>query len=84
MLESRQIHQRVLNDWEGGVEEGMPLNWHFDELKAAGFTPEQAEVLVKTLLNAINAAKAHVEESAKKRNLKETELGSEQKTSWWC
>jgi SAM-dependent methyltransferase len=37
-LETREIHQRVLNNWEGGVEEGMPLNWHFDKLKAAGFT----------------------------------------------
>ena len=36
-LETREIHQRVLNNWEGGVEEGMPLNWHFDKLKAAGF-----------------------------------------------
>lgn len=37
-LETREIHQRVLNNWEGGVEEGMPLDWHFDKLKTAGFT----------------------------------------------
>ena len=37
-LETREIHQRVLNNWEGGVEEGMPLDWHFDKLKSAGFT----------------------------------------------
>ena len=37
-LETQEIHQRVLNNWEGGIEEGMPLVWHFDKLKATGFT----------------------------------------------
>jgi SAM-dependent methyltransferase len=37
-LDPQEIHQRVLNSWEGGVEEGMPLTWHFDKLKSAGFT----------------------------------------------
>jgi len=37
-LEARQVNQRVLNNWERAVEEGMPLGWHFDRLKAAGFT----------------------------------------------
>lgn len=36
-IETWEIHQRVLNNWEGGVEEGMPLAWHFDKLQAAGF-----------------------------------------------
>ncbi|MHC4216291.1 MAG: class I SAM-dependent methyltransferase [Planctomycetota bacterium] len=37
-LQAHQINQRVLNKWESGVEEGMPLSWHFERLKAAGFT----------------------------------------------
>lgn len=32
-----EIYQRVLHSWEGGVEEGMPLAWHFDKLRKAGF-----------------------------------------------
>jgi len=36
-LENREIHQRVLNSWKGGVEEGMSLEWHFENLKNAGF-----------------------------------------------
>ncbi|MBZ5666811.1 MAG: hypothetical protein LAO30_19675 [Acidobacteriia bacterium] len=34
----RRITDRVLGGWEGGVEEGLPLEWHFAELKAAGFS----------------------------------------------
>ena len=37
-LKTPEIRQRVLGGWKGGVEKGMPLTWHFDELKAAGFT----------------------------------------------
>jgi SAM-dependent methyltransferase len=37
-LETYKIHQRVLGGWEGGVEDGMPLIWHFEKLKAARFT----------------------------------------------
>ncbi len=36
-LKLYEIDQRVLNSWGGGVEEGMPLSWHFDKLKKAGF-----------------------------------------------
>jgi trans-aconitate methyltransferase len=34
----RRITDRVLGGWEGGVEEGLPLEWHFAELKASGFS----------------------------------------------
>jgi hypothetical protein len=34
---TREERQRALGEWKG-VEEGMPLEWHFDELRAAGFT----------------------------------------------
>ena len=36
-FENLEVHQRVLNSWKGGVEESMPLNWHFEKLNAAGF-----------------------------------------------
>jgi cyclopropane fatty-acyl-phospholipid synthase-like methyltransferase len=36
-LKTTQIRQRVLGGWEGGIEEGMPMIWHFDKLKGAGF-----------------------------------------------
>ncbi|MBW8002460.1 MAG: class I SAM-dependent methyltransferase [Planctomycetes bacterium] len=36
-LKTTQICQRVLGGWEGGIEDGMPLTWHFDKLKDAGF-----------------------------------------------
>ncbi len=32
------VCKEFLNKLESGVEEGMPLVWHFDKLKAAGFT----------------------------------------------
>jgi SAM-dependent methyltransferase len=32
------IHARVIGGWEGGVEEGLPLTWHFDRLRESGFT----------------------------------------------
>ena len=34
----RTITERVLGGWDGGVEEGLPLEWHFAELKASGFS----------------------------------------------
>jgi cyclopropane fatty-acyl-phospholipid synthase-like methyltransferase len=34
----RRITERVLGGWDGGVEEGLPLEWHFAELKASGFS----------------------------------------------
>jgi SAM-dependent methyltransferase len=33
----RDAHERVASAWEGGVEQGMPLAWHLDALRAAGF-----------------------------------------------
>ncbi len=30
--------EHVLGGWDGGVEEGLPLEWHFAELKASGFS----------------------------------------------
>ncbi len=36
-LDAREIHQRVIGGWEGGVEEGLPLSWHFDRLRENGF-----------------------------------------------
>jgi SAM-dependent methyltransferase len=36
-LDIREIHQRVIGGWEGGVEDGLPLTWHFDELRESGF-----------------------------------------------
>lgn len=39
-LEVGQIHQRVIDGWNENesVEQGLPLAWHFDQLRAAGFT----------------------------------------------
>jgi hypothetical protein len=34
----RRSTERVLGGWDGGVEEGLPLEWHFDQLKASGFS----------------------------------------------
>jgi trans-aconitate methyltransferase len=34
----RRITERVLGGWGGGVEEGLPLEWHFVELMASGFS----------------------------------------------
>lgn len=34
----RRVTERVLGGWDGGVEEGLPLEWHFAELKASGFS----------------------------------------------
>jgi SAM-dependent methyltransferase len=33
------IDQRVLGGWEGGIEDGLPLAWHLDALRANGFHP---------------------------------------------
>jgi trans-aconitate methyltransferase len=33
----QRVTERVLGGWEGGVEEGMPLEWHLAQLKACGF-----------------------------------------------
>jgi len=34
----RRVTERVLGGWGGGVEEGLPLEWHFAELTASGFS----------------------------------------------
>ena len=34
---AREINMRVLSQWNGGVEEGLPLAWHFDKLRESGF-----------------------------------------------
>ncbi|HUJ08600.1 MAG TPA: class I SAM-dependent methyltransferase [Verrucomicrobiae bacterium] len=34
----RRVTERVLGGWDGGVEEGLPLEWHFAELTASGFS----------------------------------------------
>ena len=31
------IHERMLGGWEGGIEDGLPLAWHLDALRACGF-----------------------------------------------
>ena len=33
----RRVTERVLGGWDGGVEEGLPLEWHFTQLTSAGF-----------------------------------------------
>ncbi|MGH7951887.1 MAG: class I SAM-dependent methyltransferase, partial [Limisphaerales bacterium] len=33
----RNKSERVLGGWNGGVEDGLPLEWHFNQLKANGF-----------------------------------------------
>jgi trans-aconitate methyltransferase len=34
----RRIAERVLGGWDGGVEEGLPLVWHFSALADSGFS----------------------------------------------
>jgi SAM-dependent methyltransferase len=36
-LDLDPIRRRVAGDWEDGVEEGLPLAWHFDRLRESGF-----------------------------------------------
>jgi SAM-dependent methyltransferase len=33
----RRVTERVLGGWDGGVEEGLPLEWHLAQLKTNGF-----------------------------------------------
>jgi cyclopropane fatty-acyl-phospholipid synthase-like methyltransferase len=33
----RRVTERVLGGWGGGVEQGLPLEWHLSQLKANGF-----------------------------------------------
>ena len=33
-----EVHQSSINKWAGGVEEGLPLAWHFDKLRESGFS----------------------------------------------
>ena len=34
----RRVTERVLGGWVGGIEEGLPLEWHFAKLSASGFS----------------------------------------------
>jgi SAM-dependent methyltransferase len=34
----RRVTERVLGGWDGGVEEGLPLEWHFCALTDSGFS----------------------------------------------
>jgi hypothetical protein len=36
-LDAAEADARVLGGWDGGVEEGLPLAWHLDALREAGF-----------------------------------------------
>lgn len=36
-LDTREIHQRIGGGWGGKIEEGLPLAWHLDQLREAGF-----------------------------------------------
>jgi len=31
------LHERMLGGWEGGIEDGLPLAWQLDALRACGF-----------------------------------------------
>ena len=37
-IDIQESNQRVVGGWEGGVEEGLPLEWHFRMLRENGFT----------------------------------------------
>ena len=37
-LDIRDFHQRVVGGHEDGIEEGLPLTWHFDMLRKSGFS----------------------------------------------
>jgi len=34
---AREINMRVIGQWNGGIEEGMSLAWHFENLQESGF-----------------------------------------------
>jgi SAM-dependent methyltransferase len=36
-LDAAEADARVLGGWDGGVEQGLPLAWHLDALREAGF-----------------------------------------------
>lgn len=36
-IDISNINKRVIGGWKGGVEEGLPLAWHFDKLRESGF-----------------------------------------------
>lgn len=50
-LDVHEIQRRVVGAWEGGVEEGLPLAWHLDELRACGFA--QADCFWRSDCDAI-------------------------------
>jgi SAM-dependent methyltransferase len=37
LSEKRRVTERVLGGWDGGIEEGLPLEWHLAQLKRNGF-----------------------------------------------
>ena len=36
-LEPGETRERLIAEWSGGIEDGMPLAWHFDRPRAHGF-----------------------------------------------
>jgi hypothetical protein len=36
-MDINEIHKRVIDGYETGIDEGLPLKWHFDKLAALGF-----------------------------------------------
>lgn len=36
-LDTFKLHNKIMAGYEKGVEEGMPLVWHFDKLRESGF-----------------------------------------------
>jgi len=36
-IDLKAIHQQLSKDRESGMEEGLPLSWHFDKLREKGF-----------------------------------------------
>ncbi len=36
-IDAKEIHQRVIGGWDGGVESGLPITWHLDRLRDHGF-----------------------------------------------
>jgi ubiquinone/menaquinone biosynthesis C-methylase UbiE len=37
-VDIEEMHKNITGGWEGGVEEGLPLSWHFDKLRENGFS----------------------------------------------
>jgi SAM-dependent methyltransferase len=37
-VDADELHRSLSGGWEGGIENGLPLAWHLDALRAAGFS----------------------------------------------